>query len=88
MAKDYFGELEKDGDVVSAFVSIRNRNYEGEKFGKWLVVKKKKDCLYFCRCDCGFESVKHISLLLRLSSRQCKRCYRASLDFLYFQGAM
>lgn len=82
MSKDYFGELEEDEKPA---IQSRFINYEGQRFIKWLVVKKMRQGMYLCRCDCGFEAIKPISSLKGVKSTQCQKCYRNSIDYTIFK---
>jgi len=52
----------------------------GQKFGKWLVLKRTKNAKYrepmwLCRCDCGREVPVYGKSLRHGDSTQCKKCY-------------
>ena len=47
---------------------------EGQRFGKWTVIKLDKPKFWLCRCDCGNESVCAVSNLRSGNSNQCVKC--------------
>ena len=83
MVRDYFGELEEE-EVCVPLPPPRFRNFEGQRFGKWVINKKVSNSNYLCQCDCGFIAVKSISMLTNLKTSQCKSCYKKSKEFYHF----
>ena len=83
MSRDYFGELEPE-EVFVPVRATRSINFEGQRFGKWVALKKMGRGMYECRCDCGVVAKRSINLLVNLKSSQCKECYKKSKECFYF----
>lgn len=58
---------------------INRHDIEKKSFGKWLVINfhhytKKEGHMYFCRCECGFESLIPRNNLMKCKSKGCRSC--------------
>lgn len=55
----------------------------GLKLNKWTIIsfveRGKNDCIWRCKCDCGFEKNMTRSNFLNQTSKQCKSCYSKSM---------
>lgn len=69
-------------------MALAKRDLSGERFGRWVVIKKagpyihngrRKDWLYLCKCDCGEEREVKSSALSRGISQSCG-CLAADIN--------
>lgn len=80
MPRDYFGEIEEEQCYDFVPKPPRLSNYEGERYGEWLVVKRINPTDYICRCSCGFEAKRKIYSIQKKSTRCFKCSKRRNID--------
>jgi len=87
MSKDYFGPLEEDNvEEYKAIVPISYMDYEGQRFGKWLVLKREGRYRWSCQCDCGRTGSRSILALISGKSTQCRWCARLPGRISFFRS--
>lgn len=84
MKVDYFGEDDPEESYTS---QSRPENFQGQRYGKWTVGHKISPSIYYCTCDCGYETNKNINVLTSLKSHQCLSCFKKSKSFKLFKDS-
>lgn len=62
---------------ISCGVHSRDRHLEGQKFGRWTILKKAEkhpktgSAMWLCRCECGTEKVVSELSLIKGQSKSC-----------------
>ena len=68
--------LYEDDDVPE--VSNKDKDFTGQRFGKWTLIERVHGTMYIVQCDCGRTNKRLIAALQSLRSSQCKMCYKTS----------
>lgn len=75
--KDYFGEIDTTPDEYIGYRGTKD--ISGQRFNKWLVVRRLNYTQYLCKCDCGYEAVRRIIDIAKQESKQCKHCRKIEM---------